>query len=73
MFFLTILYIAVHKLLQCVYLLLSCFILFTNLYYQDRINSDYNLKCFKTILIHIDMDVSEERAPHLNLREVGLS
>jgi hypothetical protein len=42
-------------------------------YYQDRINSDYNIMCFNSILIHIDMDVSEERAALLNLREVGPS
>ena len=65
MFFLTILY---KDRAQTVAVWLSCtlvlypFLLSTYMYYQDRMNSDYNLMCFNSILSHIDIDVSEEHA-----------
>jgi len=53
---------------QAIVVWLSCtrvlypFLLSIYLYYQGRINSDYNLMCFNSILSHIDIDVSEEHA-----------
>jgi hypothetical protein len=34
-------------------------------------NTDYSLLCFNSVLVHIDMDVSEERASPFRFEESG--